>query len=120
MNYVEFDVPESLAEKTYEAVEKARDTGSIRIGTNEATKSIERKKASLVVIAGDVEPAEIVMHLPAICRDRDVPYIFVPSKEELGLAAGINAQSASLAINDPGSAEDEVKEIIEKAQELKE
>ena len=118
-SYVEFDVPESLAEKTYKAVEKARDTGKIRKGTNEVTKSIERGNTELLVIAGDVEPEEIVMHLPAICKDRDIPYIFVPSKEELGLAAGIKVQTASVAITKSASAEDDVEEIIEKVEELK-
>lgn len=118
-SYVEYDIPEDLAEDIYTAVEKARDTGKIRIGTNEATKAIERKNADLVVIAGDVSPEEIVMHLPAMCKDKDVDYAFVPEKEELGLAAGINLQSAAVAISDSGSAEDDVEEISERVNELK-
>ncbi|MFB6265470.1 MAG: ribosomal L7Ae/L30e/S12e/Gadd45 family protein, partial [Candidatus Nanohaloarchaea archaeon] len=87
MSYVEFEVPESLAETTYNAVEKARDTGSIRKGANEVTKAVERGNAELVVLAEDVEPPEIVMHLPALCSEKGIPYTFVPEKEELGLAA---------------------------------
>ncbi len=120
MSYTEFEVPESLAEKTYEAVEKARDTGKIRIGTNETTKSIERDNADLVVIAEDVEPAEIVMHVPALCKEKDISYIYVGSKEELGMAAGIKVQTATVAIADVGSAEDDIEEIEEKVEELKE
>ncbi len=120
MSYTEFDVPESLEEKTYEAIEKARDTGKIRIGTNETTKSIERDNTDIVVIAGDVEPAEIVMHIPALCGEKDITYTFVGSKEELGMAAGINVQTATVAISDSGSAKDDVEEIIEKIKELKE
>ncbi len=120
MSYTEFEVPEGLAEKTYEAVEKARDTGKIRIGTNETTKAIERDNAELVVIAGNVSPAEIVMHLPAICKEKDISYTFVPDKDELGLAAGIGVKTAAVAISNLGSSEDEVKEIAEKVEELKE
>ena len=120
MSYTEFEVPESLAEKTYEAVEKARDTGKIRIGTNEATKAIERDNAELVVIAGDVDPAEIVMHLPALSSEKDISYTYVPSKEELGLAAGIGVQTAAVAISETGSSEEDVEEITEKIEEIKE
>jgi large subunit ribosomal protein L7Ae len=120
MSYVEFDVPDGLAEQTYTAVERARDTGSIRIGTNEATKAIERDNAALVVIAGDVDPAEIVMHLPPLCAENGIDYTFVPSKEELGLAAGLGVQSAAIAISDAGSAEDDLKKIRDKAEELRE
>ncbi len=120
MSYQEFEVPEGLAEKTYTTVERARDTGRIRIGVNEATKSIERGEADLIVIAGDVDPAEIVMHLPALCEEKDINYTFVPSKEELGMAAGIEVQSAAIAVSDAGSVEGDVEEIAEKAEELKE
>lgn len=118
MSYEKFEPNDSLAEKTYNAVEKAADTGEIAIGSNEVTKSIERNNADLVVIAGDVSPEEIIMHLPGLADERDIPYTFVPEKEELGLAAGINVQSATVAVKQSGSAEDEIEDIAEKAQEL--
>jgi large subunit ribosomal protein L7Ae len=91
----------------------------LRKGTNEATKAIERKHAVLVVIAEDVEPAEIVAHLPALCDEKGVPYIYVPSKRELGAAAGIDVPSAAIAIAEPGEASSTVKDIIERIKELK-
>lgn len=118
MSYVAFEVPDTLAESTFNAVEKARDTGKIRKGTNEVTKAIERSEADLVVIAGDVEPPEIVMHLPALCSERGIPYTFVPTKDELGLAAGLNVRTSAVAITDAGSAADDVKDIASKAEEL--
>ncbi len=120
MSYVEFEVPENLVERIYQIVEKVRDTGKIRKGTNETTKAVERNVAKFVVIAGDITPPEIVMHLPILCKEKEIPYIFVPSKEELGLATGINVQTSSVAICEVGSAEKEVKEIIDKIKELKE
>jgi len=66
--YVRFEVPKELANQVYEAVEKARDTGKVRKGVNETTKAIERGEAKLVVIAEDVDPAEIVAHLPPPVR----------------------------------------------------
>ncbi|MCS7131864.1 MAG: 50S ribosomal protein L7Ae [Hadesarchaea archaeon] len=117
--YVRFEVPKELADRAYEAVEKARETGKLRKGTNETTKAVERKRAALVVIAEDVEPAEIVAHLPALCEEKGVPYVYVPSKRELGAAAGIDVQAAAVAIAEAGEAEELVKEIVDKLKEIK-
>ena len=117
--YVRFNVPEELAEKVYEAVAKARETGKIKKGTNETTKACERGIAKLVIIAEDVDPPEIVAHLPVLCDEKKIPYVYVPSKKRLGEAAGIDVQAASAAIIDPGEAEGLVKEIIEKVKELR-
>ncbi|MFB6174689.1 MAG: 50S ribosomal protein L7Ae [Candidatus Nanohalobium sp.] len=118
MSYEKFEPSESLAEQTYDAVEKSEDTGKVVIGTNEVTKAIERNEAELVVIAGNVSPEEIVMHLPSLAEERDIPYTFVPDKEELGLAAGIQVQSAAIAVTKTGNADDEIEEVAEKAAEL--
>lgn len=115
--YQEFEVSDSLAEKTYDAIE---DSQKVSKGTNEVTKAIERSEADLVVIAGDVSPEEIVMHLPALADEKDIPYTFVPEKEELGLASGINVGTAAVAITSTGGAEDEVQEIAQKSNELRE
>lgn len=117
--YVRFEVPKELADSIYEAVEGARETGKLRKGTNESTKAVERGQAVLVVIAEDVEPPEVVAHLPALCEEKNVPYIYVPSKRELGSAAGIDVPSAAIAIVDPGKAAAAVKEIAGKIKELK-
>ncbi len=117
--YVRFEVPEDLAEKVYEAVRKARETGKIKKGTNETTKACERGIAKLVVIAEDVDPPEIVAHLPILCDEKKIPYVYVPSKKRLGEAAGIEVQAASVAIIDPGEAQALVKEIIDKVKELR-
>jgi large subunit ribosomal protein L7Ae len=118
MAYQKFEPNESLAEKTYNAIETAADTGEVRIGTNEVTKAIERNEADLVVIAGDVSPEEIVMHIPPLADEKDISYTFAPDKEELGLAAGITVQSAAIAVTKTGNAEDEIKDVSEKAAEL--
>lgn len=117
--YVRFEVPEDLAEKAYEAVRRARESGRIKKGTNETTKAVERGLAKLVIIAEDVDPPEIVMHLPLLCDEKKIPYVYVPSKKKLGEAAGIEVAAASAAILEPGDADPLVKEIIEKVKELR-
>ena len=76
-------------DKIYEAVEVAKATGKLRKGANETTKALEKGIAKLVVIAKDVEPKEIVMHLPLLSEEKGVTCVEVPSKEELGAAVGI-------------------------------
>lgn len=88
----------------YEIVELAKKTGKIDKGTNEVTKAIERGVAKFVVIAGDVEPKEIVQHLPLLCNEKGIPFETVDSKKKLGTAAGINVATAAVAIIEAGDA----------------
>ncbi len=105
------EVSKELQEKAYEAVEIAKKTGKIRKGTNEATKVIERGIAKLVVVADNINPPEIIMHLPVLCEEKDIPLVHVPSKEDLGAAAGLDVPTASVAIIQEGGARELIKEI---------
>ena len=117
--YVRFDVPKDLAEKALETLRRARESGKIRKGTNETTKAVERGLAKLVLIAEDVDPPEIVAHLPLLCEEKKVPYVYVPSKQDLGKAAGIEVAAASAAVIDPGDAADLLEEVVKSVEEIK-
>ena len=116
--YVRFEVPKEVAEAAYEALKIAQETGKIRKGTNEATKSIERGRAKLVLIAENVEPPEIVAHLPMLCDERKAPYVYVPEKQRLGQSAGLMVGSAAAAIEEPGDSEELLNEIVSKLKEI--
>lgn len=98
-----------VMQKALEAVEVARSTGKIKKGINEATKALERGTAKLVVFAKDVSPAEIIMHLPVLGKEKGIPCVQVNSKEELGVAAGIALPTSAVAV----LAEGDAKKIIE-------
>ncbi len=117
--YVRFEVPQDLSNKAYEVLQVARDSGKIKKGTNETTKAIERGVAKFVVIAEDVEPPEVVAHLPLLCEEKKIPYIFVPNKNQLGSSSGIEVPAASVAITESGSAADLIKEISGQLDSLK-
>jgi len=104
---------EGLSNKALEAVELARTTGKLKKGTNEVTKAIERGTAKLVVVAKDVSPPEVTMHIPLLGKEKNVPVIEVPSKEELGAAAGLTVPAVSVAIIQEGEARALIKEIVE-------
>ncbi|MFX1475195.1 MAG: 50S ribosomal protein L7Ae [Promethearchaeota archaeon] len=116
--HVKFTAPKELQDKALEIIEIARDTGKVRKGTNETTKAIERRSAKLVVIAEDVDPPEIVFHLPPLCDEKNIPYIFVASKEKLGGALGIDVPSASAAVIEPGEAKRLIDDLAKKLKEL--
>ena len=96
--------------KGYEIVEIARKSGKIKKGTNEVTKLLVRGHAVAVVYASDVNPKEIVMHLPLLAKDKGIPSFEVPSKEELGAAAGLTKPTAAVAIIEAGDAKGLLKD----------
>ena len=100
-------------------VEKARENGKIRKGTNEATKQVERGQAKLVVMAEDVSPEEILAHMPVLCEEKNIPYTYVPSKEELGSAAGLSVSTGAVAIVNPGKEKEGIENIVKKIGTLK-
>merc|ERR1712002_681189 len=65
-------------------VAPAKRSPVVRQGLNTVTTLVEKKKAQLVVIAHDVDPIELVMHLPALCRKMNVPYCILKGKARLG------------------------------------
>lgn len=97
------------ADKVYEAIEVARSTGKIKKGTNEVTKAIERGDAKLVAYAEDANPPEVTMHIPLLCEEKGILCAAVPSREELGAAAGLGVKAVAVAITDEG----EAKKLIE-------
>jgi len=113
------EVSKEVSDKVLRLVEMAKNTGKIKKGINETTKFIERGLTKLVVVASDVEPKEIVMHLPALCGEKKIPYVYVPSKMELGRAAGIDVPSAAIGITEVGEGKDLFKEILAKIGQSK-
>ena len=92
----------------YQILEKAKKTGKIEKGTNEVTKAIERGTAKLVVYASDVDPKEIVAHLPVLCKEKGIPCQEADSKQKLGIAVGIPVSASSVAIIEAGDAEKDI------------
>lgn len=108
-----YEAPKELIDKVYEAIELAKATGKIRKGTNETTKAIEKGLAKFVAIAKDVNPPEITMHIPLLAEEKAVPCVQVPSKEELGTAAGLEVPTGSVCIVQEGESKQIIKEITE-------
>jgi len=89
----------------YEIVEKARKTGKVDKGTNETTKAVERGTAKVVVYSADVEPKQIVQHLPILCKEKGILCVEADSKKKLGISVGINVGCSSVAVIDAGESD---------------
>ncbi len=108
------ETPKELIPAVLELLSAAKDSGKIKKGINETTKSIERKTAHLVVVAQDVTPAEIAVHIPTLCEERSIPYAYVPTRKELGAAVGIEVSTAAIAIENAGNAVEKLQDLVKK------
>ncbi|PWN25827.1 13 kDa ribonucleo protein-associated protein [Jaminaea rosea] len=92
----------SLTSQILDLVQQASHYKQLKKGANEATKTLNRGICEFIIMTADVEPIEIVLHLPLLCEDKNVPYVFVPSKTALGRACGVSRPvvAASVTTNE--------------------
>ena len=95
----------------YQIVEKAKRTGKIEKGTNEVTKAIERGTAKFVAYAADVDPKEIVQHIPLLCKEKGIPCMEADNKQKLGIAVGLPVSASSIVVVESGEADKDIASI---------
>ena len=87
-----------LSKQIIDLLNKATFQKQIKKGANESTKSLNRGVAELIVLAADTEPLEIVLHLPLLCEDKNVPYVYVGKQSDLGRACGVSRNIVAACI----------------------
>lgn len=107
---------DEITDLALEAIEKARKSGKIKKGANEAIKALEKGAAKLVVVAKDVNPPEIIMPFKPLCAEKKVPLVIVSTKEELGASAGLPVGTSAVAIIVEGDSKDVIRRIAEMSQ----
>ncbi|KNE54651.1 hypothetical protein AMAG_00611 [Allomyces macrogynus ATCC 38327] len=100
-----------LTKKLLKSVKKATATKGTRRGMKEVVKALRKGEKGVVILAADVTPIDVISHIPVLCEDNDVPYVFVPSKEEIG-AAGSTKRPASVILIS-SKVEGEAKESLD-------
>ncbi|KAH1201537.1 H/ACA ribonucleoprotein complex subunit 2-like protein [Glycine max] len=70
-----------LCKRTLKLVRRAAEHKCLKRGVKEVVKSIRRGHKGLCVIAGNISPIDVITHVPILCEESDIPYIYVPSKE---------------------------------------
>ena len=104
-----------IQKEIFNTITRCAQLKKIKKGANEATKTLNRGISDLIVIAADVKPLEIVLHLPLLCEDKNVPYVFVESQRLLGRACGVSRPVIAASILN--STNDDLKETITKLKE---
>jgi len=87
-----------LTNSILELVQQAGQYKQLKKGANEATKTLNRGVSEFIVLTADTEPLEILLHLPLLCEEKNVPYIFVPSKAALGRACNVSRPVISASV----------------------
>ncbi|KAJ9051948.1 RNA binding protein snu13 [Entomophthora muscae] len=110
----------TLASTILNLVEQASHYKQLKRGANETTKTLNRGISEFIVMAGDAEPLEILLHLPLLCEDKNVPYVFVPSRAALGRACGVTRAviAVSVTTNEASDLKSQIQAIKQQIESL--
>ena len=100
--------------------ESLQSQRAVLISFSIATKTLNRGISEFIVMAADTEPLEILLHLPLLCEDKNVPYVFVPSKTALGRACGVSRPvvACSITTNDASELKSQIQTIKNEIEKL--
>ncbi|BEI86243.1 hypothetical protein CcaverHIS002_0605300 [Cutaneotrichosporon cavernicola] len=109
-----------LTNQILDLIQQASHYKQLKKGANEATKTLNRGIAEFIVMTADVEPIEIVLHLPLLCEDKNVPYVFLPSKTALGRACGVSRPviAASVTTNEARELTSQIQAVKNEIEKL--
>mmetsp|Transcript_6277 Transcript_6277/g.8206 ORF Transcript_6277/g.8206 Transcript_6277/m.8206 type:complete len:133 (-) Transcript_6277:323-721(-) len=109
-----------LTVSIYDLVQQSSNYKQLKKGANEATKTLNRGISEFIVMAADTEPLEILLHLPLLCEDKNVPYVFVPSKIALGRACGVSRPviACSITTNEASQLKEQIQRIKDQIEQL--
>ena len=110
----------TLQKEIFSLITKASQLKQIKKGANEATKTLNRGISDLIIIAADAKPLEIVLHLPLLCEDKNVPYVFVESQKLLGRSCGVSRTVIAVSIlnKTPENLKKTVDKLKDKIEQL--
>lgn len=97
-----------LNKKILKTVKRASKCKHVKRGVKEVVKALRKGDKGLVIIAGDISPLDVISHIPVLCEDNGVPYVFVPSKQDLG-SAGATKRPTSCVMVVPGGGKNKSK-----------
>ena len=119
--HVRFETPEDVEDAIFDLIQTISKTGAVRRGSNEVTKAAERGSAKLIVMAEDINPPELLAHIPMICDEKSIPFGYVRHQEYLGKESGLptGVKTASIALLEiPRGAQEKYDSIVTKLTEL--
>ena len=97
--HIAFETPKDVQDSVYELVKLVGSgEGRLKKGSNEVTKAAERGTAQMIVMAENVNPGELLAHIPLICKEKKIPFIYVEDQAYLAEAAGMTSGAKTAAI----------------------
>jgi len=110
----------ALTQELLDIVQQASHARQLKKGANEATKTLNRGISEIIILAADTAPLAILLHLPLLCEDKNVPYVYVPSKTSLGRACGVSRAviAASITTNEASDLMNQIRSLKDKVERL--
>lgn len=110
----------ALTATILDIVTQANNYKQLKKGANEATKTLNRGISELIILAADTEPLAILLHLPLLCEDKNVPYVFVPSRTALGRQCGVSRSVIAVSIlsNDASPLKGQIQKLKDEIEKL--
>jgi len=110
----------ALAQELLDLVQECGHYRQLKKGANETTKSLQRGTSEIAILAADTQPLAILLHIPLLCEDKDIPYVYVPSKVALGRACGVTRSviAVSLLSNEASDLSPRIRAIRDKVERL--
>jgi len=111
---------QALNTELLDLVQQSSHARLLKKGANEATKTLNRGIAEIIILAADCAPLSILLHLPLLCEDKNVPYVFIDSKIALGRACGVSRSviAASITTNESSELMGQIRSVKDKIERL--
>ncbi|KAG6821274.1 hypothetical protein H0H93_002384 [Arthromyces matolae] len=87
-----------LVKKLHKTIKKASKARQVKRGVKEVVKGIRKGEKGLLILAADINPIDIISHLPVLSEEAQIPYVFVASKEELGHASSTKRPTSCVMV----------------------
>ncbi|KAJ8062646.1 hypothetical protein OCU04_009168 [Sclerotinia nivalis] len=110
---------EKVAKKVLKSVKKAAKNKTLKRGVKEVVKALRKSPQGasniafpgVVILAADISPMDVISHIPILCEDHNVPYIFVTSRAELGAAGNTKRPTSVVMVTEARSGAKKAEKI---------
>ncbi|XP_042431361.1 H/ACA ribonucleoprotein complex subunit 2-like protein [Zingiber officinale] len=105
-----------LCKRSLKLVRRAAEAKCLKRGVKEVVKSVRRGQKGLCIIAGNISPIDVITHVPILLEEADIPYIYVPSKEDLAVAGVTKRPTCCVLITTKPTKGELTQDVQEKLQ----
>ncbi|KAI9689300.1 MAG: RNA binding protein snu13 [Bathelium mastoideum] len=111
---------QALSQEILDVVQQAQNYRQLTKGIKEAAKTLNRGTSELIVIAADVSPPDIILRLPLLCEEKNVPYVYVGSQMALRRTAGASHRPVAVSIttNESSDLMSQIRSLRDKVEYL--